>query len=217
MKGALRNFVISLLNLLKVGKLINLLLADQNQRECLKRVTASDGVKFGAHAIVHNKIKNKIKIGEHTIVDGELLVHDYGGEIDIGSYCYIGLGARVWSGENVKIGNHVFLAHNVNITDTNSHQFDAQERKEHFIKRCVNNMPFEKGSIKTSPVIIGDHAWINFGVGILKGVKIGEGAVVGAMSLVTKDVPSYTLVAGNPAVVIRSLNNTNQNIGSPNL
>ncbi|MBK9292954.1 MAG: hypothetical protein IPM57_00660 [Oligoflexia bacterium] len=94
---------------------------------------------------------------------------------------------------------------------------DAIERKEHYIRTCVNKKPFEKGSIKTAPVIIEDHAWINFGVGILKGVKIGEGAIVGAMSLVTKDVPPYTLVAGNPAQIIKNIAKNNEASRSPQL
>lgn len=55
------------------------------------------------------------------------------------------------------------------------------------------------------PVRIEDHAWVGFNVIILKGVTIGEGAIVAAGSVVTKDVPAFTVVAGNPARVIREL------------
>lgn len=55
------------------------------------------------------------------------------------------------------------------------------------------------------PIIIGDDAWIGFNAIILKGVTIGEGAVVGAGAVVTKDVPPYTVVAGNPAGVVKKL------------
>lgn len=56
-----------------------------------------------------------------------------------------------------------------------------------------------------APVYIGDKVWIGFNVIILKGVDIGEGAVVAAGSVVTKNVPEWTLVGGNPAKVIRQL------------
>ena len=82
---------------------------------------------------------------------------------------------------------------------------DPSERAEHYQRTVIERKPFEKGSIKTAPVIIGDHAWINFNVAILKGVTIGEGAVIGAGSVVTKDGPPYVLCAGNPAHVIRPL------------
>ncbi|MBV8923397.1 DapH/DapD/GlmU-related protein, partial [Bradyrhizobium sp.] len=56
-----------------------------------------------------------------------------------------------------------------------------------------------------APVVIADKVWIGFNASILKGVTIGEGAVVGACSVVTRDVPPFAVVAGNPARVIRTL------------
>jgi acetyltransferase-like isoleucine patch superfamily enzyme len=53
--------------------------------------------------------------------------------------------------------------------------------------------------VEERPVVIEDDVWIGFGSAVLKGVTIGRGAVVAAMSVVTKDVPAYTIVAGNPA------------------
>ncbi len=99
----------------------------------------------------------------------------------------------------------MLLAQNVHVIDTNVHQLSALERAEHFLRTEVHGQPYLRGSIKTGPVEIGDHAWLNFGVSVLRGVKIGEGAVIGAGSLVTKDVPSYTLAVGNPARVIREV------------
>jgi acetyltransferase-like isoleucine patch superfamily enzyme len=203
----MKSALLAILRFFRVGKIVRLALEEERRALCEAAVTPAEGVRFGPAAIVHNppERRARIRIGRHTHVDGELLCHDYGGDIEIGEYTYVGLGARVWSGDSVRIGSHVFLAHNVNVTDTNSHQIDAEERKAHYLRTAVNGEPFQKGSIRTAPVVIEDHAWINFGVGILKGVRIGEGAIVGAMSLVTKDVPPYTLVAGNPARVIRSL------------
>ncbi|MCZ8192279.1 MAG: DapH/DapD/GlmU-related protein, partial [Microcystis sp. LE19-338.1B] len=59
--------------------------------------------------------------------------------------------------------------------------------------------------IQSAPVVIEDHVWIGFNVGILKGVTIGKGAIIGAGSVVTKDVEPFTVVAGNPAKIIKRL------------
>jgi galactoside O-acetyltransferase len=59
--------------------------------------------------------------------------------------------------------------------------------------------------VDIAPVEIGPRSWLGFNVGILRGVKIGEGAVVGAGSIVTRDVPPWCIVAGNPAKVIREI------------
>ena len=59
--------------------------------------------------------------------------------------------------------------------------------------------------VKIAPVQIENRAWLGFNVSVLPGVIIGEGAIVGACSLVTKSVPAWTIVAGNPARVLREL------------
>ncbi len=59
--------------------------------------------------------------------------------------------------------------------------------------------------IKSAPVVIEDHVWIGFNLAILKGVTMGKGAIIGAGSVVTKDVEPFTVVAGNPAKIIKRL------------
>jgi acetyltransferase-like isoleucine patch superfamily enzyme len=149
----------------------------------------------------------KIVIGENTVIDGELLVFRYGGNIIIGNNCYIGINSRIWSGDEIIIGNDVLISHNVNIMDTNSHEIDYIERAESYKKLLKEGRhPLEKGSILTAPIKIEDNVWINFNAIILKGVTIGKGAIIAAGSIVTKDVPEFSMVAGNPAKVIKKLN-----------
>lgn len=165
------------------------------------------GATFYAEAIVNNPSGNKanITIGNNTHVRGMLNVFAYGGKISIGENCYIGDHSRIWSGESISIGNDVLISHNVNIIDTNSHETDAIERSERYMDLLKNGHWKDKGSILTAPIIIKDYAWISFNATILKGVTIGEGAIVAANAVVVKDVPDYTLVVGNPAVVIKNL------------
>jgi acetyltransferase-like isoleucine patch superfamily enzyme len=202
----MKDFVWSLLRTARVPHVVSWVLARHAHERCLGRVVSGPDVRFGANARVHNPgARDRIVVGAQSLIDGELLVHDYGGQIEIGRSCYVGMGSRIWSGEHLRIGDHVFIAHHVTITDTNAHQLDAAERATHYQRTVVEGNPFEKGSIETAPVVIGDHAWINFNVAILKGITIGEGAIIGAGSVVTKNVPPYVLCAGNPAQVIRPL------------
>lgn len=183
---------------------------------CESNVEKLDTTKFYEEAKVFNYKSDKtlIKIGAETHIRGELLIFSYGGEIQIGNNCYVGEGTRIWSGEKIEIGDNVLISHNVNIMDTNSHEIDAQERKETTLHIFTKGHPIEKGNIVTKPIKIENHVWINFNSIILKGVTIGEGSIISAGSIVTKDVPPYSLVAGTPAKVIKSISpsvNTNAN------
>ncbi|OOQ58360.1 hypothetical protein BC343_10460 [Mucilaginibacter pedocola] len=166
----------------------------------------SNGATFYPEAtVVNGRDRSKIVVGNSTHVRGTLYVFKYGGEITIGENCYVGDHSRIWSGDAITIGNNVQISHNVNIIDTNAHELDAHERAERYADLIKNGAWADKGSILTAPIVIHDYAWISFNATILKGVTIGEGAIVGACAVVTKDVPPYTLVAGNPARVIKTL------------
>jgi acetyltransferase-like isoleucine patch superfamily enzyme len=171
-----------------------------------KRVSGKD-FTFYPETIVSNMQNNPahIQIGTNTHVRGTLLIYKYGGKITIGNNCYIGDGSRVWSGQEINIGNDVLIAHNVNIIDTQAHELHAAERTERYLDLLKNGAWSTQGSIDTKPIIIKDKAWISFNVIILKGVIIGEGAVVAAGSVVTKNVADYTMVAGNPAVFVKKV------------
>lgn len=208
-KNILRNFLIkildkkSILDLISVKEL-KIKFENENIEQCSQQVILGEGSAFyDVSKVFNGQDKSKVVIGENTHIRGQLLTFKYGGEIKIGDDCYVGDGSRVWSGESVTIGNNVLISHDVGIVDTNSHEIDFLERAERY-KTLIANGPWDtKGSIKTSPVVIKDYAWISFGAIILKGVTIGKGAIVAAGAVVTKDVPDFTLVAGNPAKEIK--------------
>jgi acetyltransferase-like isoleucine patch superfamily enzyme len=180
-------------------------------KRCYKDAKCNTEVFFDEAATVRNLQSNpdKIKIDSNTHIAGELLIFPYGGQIEIGQYTYIGDHSRIWSASKVKIGNGVMISHNVNIMDTDSHEIDPLERFTNYKYRLANNRYAEKSNIVSNPVIIKDYAWIAFNAIILKGVTIGEGAVVASGSVVTKDVRDYTIVAGNPAREIKNLKDEN--------
>lgn len=149
--------------------------------------------------------RSKLKIGSGTHIRGELFVYPYGDGLTIGENCYLGEYSVIRSGAKITIGDNVLIAHGVTIIDNDSHEFDYLKRAESYRNLILKGHPKELGEIKASPIVIEDYAWISYGVAILKGVKIGQGAVIGANSVVTHDVPPFCIAVGNPARVIKEL------------
>ncbi len=166
-----------------------------------------DKVKFLIGAQIHNiyGARESIKIGSNTTILGQLLTFKHGGSIEIGEWCYVGEGTRVWSAEMIKIGDRVLVSHGVNIHDTNSHPIDPKLRHQHFVEISKKGHPKNIDNIASSAVIIEDDAWIGCNSIIMKGVVIGRSSIVAAGSVVTKNVPPNSIVAGNPACMIRKI------------
>lgn len=157
---------------------------------------------------VYNLQKDKLKIdiGINTHIRGELFIWPYGNGISIGNNSFVGKNSTIWAGECITIGNGVLISHNVTIIDSDSHELDFKEREEKFVEMIHKGHPSHKGNVKTAPITIEDNVWISYNVCILKGVTIGKAAIVGAGSVVTKDVLPFTVVAGNPAEVVKYIN-----------
>lgn len=177
-----------------------------NNLECYKNCKAAPNVFVeGAKVFNFQNDNSKIIVGAGTKIRAELLIFANGGKIEIGENSYIGEYSRIWSAENVTIGNDVLISHNVNISDTNSHEINHLLRAESFKKMLREGHPKEKGEIITKAIAIEDNAWIGFNCIIHKGVTIGKGAIISAGSVVLKDVEPFTIVAGNPAQLIKKL------------
>lgn len=129
------------------------------------------------------------ELGEGSHVRAPLRV-DYGTQIHIGPGTFVNYGLTALDVVEIRIGANCQLANDIQLL-TPIHPLDPQPRRE----------GWEAGE----PITIGDNVWIGGGAIVLPGVTICEDAVVGAGSVVTKDVPARTVVAGNPARVIREL------------
>ncbi|MEH2532784.1 acetyltransferase-like isoleucine patch superfamily enzyme [Bradyrhizobium sp. AZCC 1588] len=147
---------------------------------------------------------DKIVVGQHSRILGELLTFAHGGEIKIGEWCYVGEDSRIWSAASIVIGNRVLISHSVNIFDNLTHPLRAAKRHEQIRQIFTHGHPREI-SLDESPVTICDDAWIGAGAMVLRGVTVGKGGVVAAGAVVTKDVPAFSIVAGNPAERIREI------------
>lgn len=166
-----------------------------------KFCVANETVVFLPGARVHNLQGNKeqIAIGSKSVIACQLNVFRNGGFISIGSNCFLGENSRLWSSSSIVLGDNVLISHDVNIHDTDAHSISAASRREHFSEIFGRGHPAELPDVATKPISIENDVWVGFGASILKGITIGEGAIIGACSVVTKDVAPYAIMAGNPA------------------
>lgn len=103
----------------------------------------------------------------------------------------------------VRVGNYTSIADECTFFIDGNHRFDhASSFPFYELGLCVSDSRNKNGWGKGAPTV-GNDVWIGYGATILSGVHIGDGSVVAAKSVVTKDVPAYTLVAGHPAKVVR--------------
>jgi acetyltransferase-like isoleucine patch superfamily enzyme len=161
----------------------------------------------------NRQLRDSISVGANTHIRGQLFTFAHGGRITMGSYCYVGENARLWSAVRISIGDRVLIGHNSSIFDSDTHPMNAGDRHEHFVQIITKGHP-AMVDLREDPVAIEDDVWIGANVVILKGVTIGRAAVIGAGSIVTKDVPPFVVVAGNPARTIRDLSADERRLGS---
>jgi acetyltransferase-like isoleucine patch superfamily enzyme len=115
----------------------------------------------------------------------EIFLESPQARISVGERSFVNRRTGITAAESVTIGDHCAISWDVVISDTDYHDL-------------------QPGGPRSAPVHIGDHVWVGARAVILKGVTIGDGAVIAAGSIVTKDVAPGTLVAGNPARPVRT-------------
>ena len=136
-----------------------------------------------------------ITVGDHVhfmaLADKpvRLAVFENLGAISIGDYGVINPGVRISSADSITIGDSCLLAMNCYLSDADWHD--------------IHHRIYAPGN--TAPIVLEDNVWIGDSALITKGVTIGENSIVGAYSVVTKDVPANTIVAGNPAKIVREI------------
>jgi acetyltransferase-like isoleucine patch superfamily enzyme len=139
-----------------------------------------------------------IQIGAHSSIRGECKVFYPSGKIRIGSHCYLGDHSRIWSATGISIGDRVLISHGVNIHDHNAHPTNASARHKQ-AKEILAGDDRDMHEVTMEPIVIEDDVWIGFNAIILKGVTVGSGAIIGAGTVVTKDVMPNAIMIGNPA------------------
>ena len=201
----------------------------QSPQKIIKRNSHLLEIGTGNHFLEGFRITNysntnipKIKIGNNNCINSSFIFEKNSGKISIGNSCFISGAVNLISIDEITIRDHVTIAWGVTIYDHNAHSTDYIERR-HDHERLMLDLNNKKSSIaskdwssvKSAPIIIEKDVWIGFGVSIMKGVRIGEGAILAANSVVIKDVPAWSVVGGNPATVIKKLNPPTTSLISP--
>ena len=166
----------------------------------IRRVELGKGSRFYGMTFFQRAIGSKIEIGtdcqfrslphsnkigiNHQCIIATIIP---GAEIIIGDDCGFS-GTTIAAFASIQIGNNVRCGANTLISDSDWHQDDPRTKD-------------------AKPVIIEDNVWLGYNVEVWKGVTIGQNSVIGANSVVTKDIPANVVAAGNPCRVIRKLDN----------
>lgn len=132
----------------------------------------------------------RFSLGQQSVIESYCCINNAVGDVVIGDHTRIGIHNTIIG--PVTIGNHVNLAQGITVTALN-HNFDDSDKR------------IDEQGVSTSQVVIGDDVWIGANAVVLPGVTIGTHCIVAAGAVVTKDVPSHSLVAGVPAKIIKKI------------
>lgn len=182
----------------KIKHLLDYLI--MNQRDARPRWYVRLLAPLYQHRGRHSKIYGSVRmdtppyrhfsLGERSVIESFSCINNAVGDVFIGNHTRIGIHNTIIG--PVTIGHHVNLAQGITVTALNHNFSDLSKR-------------IDEQGISTQPVTISDDVWIGANAVILPGVTIGQHAVVAAGAVVTKNVPPYSIVAGVPAKVIKSL------------
>ncbi len=126
------------------------------------------------------------------------------GRVKLGDYALVH-GARIICDSEIYIGDYALISWNVVLMDTYRLPLNPEARRADLRLAATRCPRFVSADVPARPIRIERNVWIGFDACVLPGVTIGEGSVVGAKSVVHKDVPPFTIVGGNPARIIRSI------------
>lgn len=156
--------------------------------------------------------KRNVVIGDDCLLGIRIIAEGPDAYFKFGNRVYIGK-SQIICRTGIEFEDDILVAWGVTFYDHDSHSLDFEIRKEDITQQLydfanskgnyINNKNWDV--VNSKPIKVCKNSWIGMNATILKGVTIGEGAIVAACAVVTKDVPPFTVVAGNPAVVVKNL------------
>ena len=169
---------------------VNPFIHKKGKKSCIRRNTRLDVVPW-----------NKFNLGTESTIEDFSAINNGVGDVIIGDRTRIGLCNTIIG--PVIVGHDVRLAQNIVVSGLNHNYAEIDQ-------------PIHAQGVSTKPVVIGDESWIGANVVIVPGVTIGKHSVVAAGSVVTKNVPQYSVAAGNPAKILKQYNFETQQWEKPN-
>lgn len=152
--------------------------------------------------LIDGSEKEDVILGKNVRMYGKLVSQNRG-KIKLGDMVQIGNNSIIGAVESIIIGEGTGIAHNVSIYDNNNHPVNPEDRK--IMRLSAWDSPYRKWRYSISkPIVIGKYVWVGANSRINKGVTIGDNSIVAANAVVTKDVPSNSIVAGNPAKIVKT-------------
>lgn len=155
--------------------------------------------------------KIMVRIGANSHIFGHLSILRCEGEISIGERCQIG-NSHFICADKIWIGNDLLMAWNVVLMDNDAHSLSWEHRKND-VRQCYEDYQADPRNfiknkdwthVSMNPIVIQNRAWIGFNSIVLKGVRVGDEAIVAAGSVVIQSVPDKMIVAGNPAKIVKA-------------
>lgn len=150
-------------------------------------------------SLYHTRKLNKVlrnlqSVGDNVHIQKGFNI-DSPNNVKIGSNVYVGPNNTWYGFGGITVGDGTIFAHNVEIM-TRNHNYNSDD---------LESIPYDKTYVN-KPVILKENVWVGSNVLIVPGITIGEGVVIGMGAVVTKDVPPYAVVGGNPARIIKYRN-----------
>lgn len=183
-------------------------LADARRRRAWHHLLVEDsaigkGSRVTAKLTVRDPVGCSVRIGCDSQIGGRLALESAGAAVVIGDRTHVGGGTLIDAAQRIEIGDDVLISFDVVIMDHDSHALEYDKRRDDVTDWLHGTKDWTH--VPRADVHIGNKSWIGVRAMILKGVHLGEGCVVAAGAVVTRDVPPWSLVAGVPARVLRTL------------
>lgn len=187
--GSLKCIRVKKQGLIFVGKSVKLV--------CKRKMVFGKGVTLHRNVEINALSKNGVKLGRNASIGAYSIIKctgtlkkigvgiEIGDNFGCGEYSFFGAAG------GIKIGNNVIMGQNVRFHSEN-----------HVFSRC--DIPIREQGVSNKGIVVNDDCWVGSGVVFLDGVEVGKGCVVGANTLVNKDIPEYSIAVGNPVRIIKN-------------